>query len=144
MPYFEFSPATTRLTGVKATKIAVHFSGYRTTRFTYTGGHYINTNAYSGRHPFKADTVLVLRVREGNAGYLDPAGNPVPESILTGTGQMTLFHNGVAVRGTWSKRGNSTIFMFKTAAGKALKIPVGHTYLELCPVSGAGGGLSFS
>lgn len=143
-PYFDFSSATTRLKGVKATKIAVQFSGYRTTRFTYTKGHYVNTNAYSGNQPFLADNVLVLRVREGNAGYLDPAGNPVPESILTGTGQMTLFHNGVAVKGTWSKKANSSVFTFKTAKGAVLEIPAGHTYLELCPINSAGGALSFS
>ena len=143
-PYFDFSSPTTKLTGVKATRIAVQFSGYRTTRFTYTKGHYVNTNAYSGNQPFLADNVLVLRVREGNAGYLDPAGNPVPESILTGTGTMTLFHNGVAVRGTWSKKNGTSTFTFRTAKGKVLQIPAGHTYLELCPVDSAGGGLSFS
>lgn len=143
-PYFEFSPATTVLKGRKATRIAVHFSGFRTTRFTYTGGHYVNTNAYSGNQPFLADNVIVVRVREGNAGYLDPAGNPVPESILTGQGPMTLFHNGVAVSGIWSKRGNSTTFVFKTAKGAVIKVPAGRTYLELCPVNGAGGSLSFS
>ena len=143
-PYFDFSSATTQLKGVKATRIAVQFSGYRTTRFTYTKGHYVNTNAYSGNQPFLADNVLVLRVREGNAGYLDPAGNPVPESILFGTGTMTLFHNGVAVKGTWSKKGHSSTFVFKTTKGKELQIPAGHTYLELCPVNSAGGALSFS
>ncbi|MGN6160920.1 MAG: DUF3048 domain-containing protein [Marmoricola sp.] len=143
-PYFEFAPAATRLTGVKATKIAVRFSGFRTTRFVYTGGHYLNTNAYSGKNPFRADNVIVIRVREGDAGYLDPAGNHVPESILTGKGQMTLFHNGVAAQGIWSKAGNSATFVFKTAKGAVIKVPAGRTYLELCPVNGAGGGLSFS
>jgi hypothetical protein len=142
-PYFDFSAPTTKLTGTKATRIAVQFSGYRTTRFTYTKGHYVNTNAYSGNQPFLADTVLVLRVREGNAGYLDPAGNPVPESLLFGTGSMTLFHNGVAVKGTWSKKGHSSTFTFKTAKGATLQIPAGHVYLELCPVNSAGGALSF-
>lgn len=143
-PYFAFSAPTTKLKGTKATRIAVQFSGFRTTQFTYTKGHYVNTNAYSGNQPFLADTVLVLRVREGNAGYLDPAGNPVPESILIGNGSMVLFHNGVAVKGTWSKKGRSATFTFKDAKGKVLEIPAGHTYLELCPVNSAGGALSFS
>ena len=143
-PYFEFAPATTALKGRKATRIAVHFSGFRTTHFVYSKGHYTNTNAYSGDQPFLADNVIVLRVREGNAGYLDPAGNPVPESILTGRGQMTLFHNGVAVSGVWTKAGNTATFVFKTAKGAVIKVPAGRTYLELCPITSAGGSLSFS
>jgi len=143
-PYFSFSSPTTQLTGVKATRIAVTFSGFRTTRFVYSKGHYVNTNAYTASQPFLADTVLVIRVREGNAGYLDPAGNPVPESILLGTGPMTMFHNGVAVRGTWSKRAKSSIFTFNTAKGQVLEVPAGRTYFELCPVDAAGGGLRFS
>ncbi|MGN6721128.1 MAG: DUF3048 domain-containing protein [Marmoricola sp.] len=143
-PYFDFSAPTTKLKGAKATKIAVQFSGYRTTRFAYTKGHYVNTNSYSGNQPFLADTVLVLRVKEGNAGYLDPAGNPVPESILIGTGSMTLFHNGVAVQGTWSKRSRGATFVFKTLKGKVLQVPAGRVYLELCPRGSSGGGLRFS
>ncbi|MGN6160558.1 MAG: DUF3048 C-terminal domain-containing protein, partial [Marmoricola sp.] len=142
-PYFQFGPANTQLTGQKAKSIAVTFSSFRTTDFTYTKGHYVNTNAYSGNKPFLADNVIVVRVKEGNAGYLDPAGNPVPESILTGKGQMVLFHNGVAVKGTWSKGSQSSIFLFKTVGGAVLKIPAGRTYLELAPVSSAGGGLSY-
>lgn len=143
-PYFDFSSATTKLTGAKATRINVHFSGFRTTRFAYTGGHYVNTNSYAGKQQFLADTVIVVRVREGNAGYLDPAGNPVPESILAGTGSVVIFHNGVAVPGTWSKKGNSTTFVFKTAKGAVLEVPAGRVYLELCPVNAAGGSLSYS
>ena len=36
---------------------------------------------------FPADTVLVLRVKEGDAGYLDPAGNPVPRDAAHRQGQ---------------------------------------------------------
>lgn len=143
-PYFEFSSPTTVVKGRKATRIAVKFSGFRTTHFSYTGGHYVNTNAYSGNQPFLADDVIVLRVKEGNAGYLDPAGNPVPESILTGHGPMTLFHNGMAVSGIWSKRGNSSMFVFRTAKGAVIRVPAGRTYLELCPINAAGGALAYS
>ena len=47
-----------------------------------------------GRH------VLVLRVKVGDAGYLDPAHNPVPETYFTGKGQAMVFHGGRMVRGT--------------------------------------------
>lgn len=143
-PYFDFSAANAALTGAPAASIAVKFSGYRTTKFSFINGQYVNTNAYSGNQPFLADNVVVLRVQEDNAGYLDPAGNPVPETNLTSGGAMTLFHNGVAVPGTWSKAGPTSNFVFKTAQGTVLQIPAGHTYIELCPVDASNGHLSFS
>lgn len=151
-PYFDFGTAgTTPSAGpsgapasVPATSIAVKFSGYRTTKFSFTNGHYVNTNAYSGDQPFLADNVIVVRVQEGDAGYRDPAGNPVPETNLTSGGPMTLFHNGIAIAGTWSKAGPTSPFVFKTAQGTTLQIPAGRTYLELCPVDAASGSLTFN
>ena len=55
------------------------------------------------RRRVPADNVLVLRVKVGDAGYLDPAGNRVPETKFTGKGEAMLFHDGRLVRGTWSK-----------------------------------------
>ncbi len=67
--------------------------------------HNLNSNAPAGDQ-FPADNVLVLRVREGNAGYLDPAGNPVPKTLLTGKGNALLFHGGRMVAANW-KKGNA-------------------------------------
>lgn len=40
----------------------------------YVGGHYTNQNTYAAKGvEFSADNVLVLRVKVGDAGYLDPA-----------------------------------------------------------------------
>ena len=81
--------------GIKVTTIGAQFSGGHTTEWKFTNGSYhnLNSNAPAGDQ-FPATNVLVLRVREGNAGYLDPAGNPVPETLLTGKGNALLFHNG--------------------------------------------------
>ena len=60
------------------------FGGGHTTNWTYDGKGYVNENTYAADgDEFPADTVLVLRVQVGDAGYLDPAGNPVPETKLT-------------------------------------------------------------
>ena len=61
---------------------------------------YDNLNTYAADgDEFPADTVLVLRVQVGDAGYLDPAGNPVPETKLEGKGEAMIFHDGRLVRG---------------------------------------------
>jgi hypothetical protein len=71
------------------------FSKSSTTSWSYQHGKYVNTNsnAASGDR-FNPDSVLVLRVKEGDAGYLDPAGNRVPETLYFGKGPALLFHDG--------------------------------------------------
>jgi hypothetical protein len=133
-------------TGVLPAKtVNVQFSQSSITNFKYssTSKKYINVNSYAAKSdPFRADSVLVLRVKEGNAGYLDPAGNPVPETLFYGTGSLVLFHDGQAIRGTWSKPTRDSALVLRTTAG-SLKVPAGHVFLELLPVDQAGGHLSF-
>lgn len=128
--------------GQKATKIAASFGGGHTTNWTYDGKGYVNENTYAadGDH-FPADTVLVLRVQVGDAGYLDPAGNPVPETKFTGKGQAMVFHGGKLVRGTWSKSDLKAPIKLSTKAGD-LTVPAGHTWIELVPA--ANGNVTFT
>ena len=86
------------------TKIGAQFSGGHTTEWQFTNGSYhnLNSNAPAGDQ-FPATNVLVLRVKEGDAGYLDPAGNPVPKTLLIGKGNALLFHNGRMVAANWQK-----------------------------------------
>lgn len=120
--------------GQAATSIDVPFSAGHTTRWSYDGQGYVNTNSNAKEGDrFKPDSILVLRVRIGDAGYKDPAGNFVPETKLTGTGKAFLFHGGKLVRGTWSKKSLSDPVQLATAAGP-LKVPAGHTWIELVPV----------
>src|SRR3954452_8935515 len=122
--------------GQPATTVAASFSGGHTTNWRFEGGKYVNENTYAGAgDEFPADTVLVLRVQVGDAGYRDPAGNPVPETKLTGKGQAMIFHDGRLVRGTWTKASLDAPIELSTEAGK-LTVPAGHTWLELVPKDG--------
>ena len=123
--------------GLKATSIQAQFSGGHTTEWQFTNGtyHNLNSNAPAGDQ-FPASTVLVLRVREGDAGYLDPAGNHVPETLFTGKGIALLFHNGRMVRATWHKGKQADSQITLTTKKGQLKVPAGHTWIELVPISG--------
>ncbi|MBZ5737458.1 DUF3048 domain-containing protein [Nocardioides mangrovi] len=121
--------------GQAATKIAASFGGGHTTNWTYNGKTYTNDDSNAAPDDqFPADTVLVLRVQVGDAGYLDPAGNPVPETKLVGKGQAMIFHGGKLVRGTWSKSDLDSPISLSTKAGK-LTVPAGHTWIELVPAA---------
>ena len=125
--------------GRPAKRIDAIFSRSHTTSWRYKGGKYHNGNSYAqDGHQFVPDSVLVVRVRQRNAGYLDPAGNRVPETIYSGKGPVMLFHKGEVVRGTWSKKTKKAPMRLKTSAG-ALKVPAGHVWVELVPIDKAGG-----
>jgi hypothetical protein len=134
--YLPFGSAKDLPKGRKATGLSATFSGGHTTQWTYRDGTYVNENSYAlAGHRFRPDTVLVLRVQVGDAGYLDPAGNHVPETHFTGTGKALLFHGGRVVEGTWRKTLTSTVSLH-TRTGSALKVPAGHTWIELVPQNG--------
>lgn len=129
----------------RAHKISVRFSPAVTTNFAYAkkSGKYVNTNSHAAKgDQFKADSVLVLRVREGDAGYLDPGGNHVPETLFYGKGQMLLFHDGKVMRGTWGKKKRSSPLTLRTKAGK-VKVPPGHVWIELLPNDRSGGSITW-
>jgi hypothetical protein len=121
--------------GKRATTLSASFSGGHSTDWAFRNGAYTNVNSNAAEDDqFTADTVLVLRVQVGDAGYLDPAGNPVPETQFEGEGTAMLFHNGRLVRGTWSKEALDAPLTLSTRSGE-LKVPPGHTWIELVPAA---------
>ena len=130
--------------GLKVTTISAQFSAVHTTEWQFTNGSYHNLNSNApARDQFPATNVLVLRVREGDAGYLDPAGNQVPETLLTGKGNALLFHDGRMVAANWHKgKAPASTIKLTTKKGHKLKVPAGHTWIELVPVDG--GNVTFS
>jgi hypothetical protein len=128
--------------GVRARTVTATFSGASSSTFEFRGGRYVNvdSNAAAGDR-FNPETVLVLRVRLTDAGYRDPAGNPVPETIFTGRGAALIFSGGRLVRGTWTKDGLDAPVKLQGTSG-ALELPPGQVWIELVPVRG--GNVSFT
>lgn len=122
--------------GQRAKGLEAEFSAAQTSSWRYQGGVYVDQNSYAAQGDrFAPATVLVLRVQVGDAGYLDPAGNPVPETKLTGSGEAMVFHGGKLVRGTWTKRGLDDTLTLSTKAGE-LTLPAGKVLMELVPKDG--------
>lgn len=116
------------------TSINAQFSGAHTTTWQYGDNGWVRTNSHAAAgHDYATETVLLLRVPVGNAGYLDPAGNPVPETNLHGSGQAVLVHGKHAIKGTWHKDKPSSTIQLTTNDGKKLTVPRGHVFIELIP-----------
>jgi hypothetical protein len=71
-----------------------------------------------------------------DAGYKDPAGNPVPETVLVGSGDAILLTKGRSIEARWSKPAAGRPLAFTDPAGTGLRIPPGRTWIELVPKSG--------
>jgi hypothetical protein len=130
--YFTFGDPATLPKGRKATTLAANF-GRHTTSWRFENGSYTPVDGYAGEGDrFVPDTVLVLRVRVGDAGYKDPAGSFVPETIFEGSGPAQLFHGGRVVNATWSKGGLRGPLKLE-AKGEEVPVPPGRTWVELVP-----------
>lgn len=119
-----------------AKKVTVRFSGNSgsTTTFNFRNGKYVPSGGFmKSGDEFEPATVLVLRVKSGDAGYDDLGGNFVPESYFYGKGQAMLFHNGQLIRGTWSKPDRRDALTLQTTTGE-LRVPPGKVWVALLPV----------
>ncbi|QWC83966.1 DUF3048 domain-containing protein [Nocardioidaceae bacterium] len=134
----------TEITGPRARSVVATFSAARSTVWQYRGGKYQPQSGYQAAGDrFVPDTILALRVRLGDAGYRDPAGNPVPETPLVGRGDAVVFHGGRLQRATWVKSSPRAPLRLQDRRGRAVSVPAGRTWVELVPTSG-GGAVSWS
>lgn len=120
--------------GRKATGVDADF-GNHTTSWRYDGKRYVNDNSFAAKgDQFPTDTVLVMRVKVGDAGYTDPSGAPVPETTFEGKGEAMLFHGGRVVTGTWKKKGLDGAISLSMKQGD-LTVPPGKVWIELVPAA---------
>ena len=135
--YLPWGRAAALGAGRPARKVTTTFSAAESTDWTWTGRYWTRSGSHApDSDEFRPENLLVLEVRQTDAGYLDPAGNPVPESVLAGKGSATLFHDGSAYRATWVKKAHNRPFSLVTAKGEKVPVPPGHTWIELVPAGG--------
>jgi DUF3048 family protein len=137
-PYLPWAADEAKLPlGASASSVTVRFSAAHTTRWDWSGTRWrrVDDAAAKGDR-FMPDNLLVLRVATRDAGYQDPAGNPVPETVLAGSGDAILFTKGRSIEARWSKPAAGRPLAFTDKAGAGLRIPPGRTWIELVPKSG--------
>lgn len=132
------------LDGTPTRTLRAEFSPAHTTRWRFHPGRGDHQRGWIRAHSpappgraFVADTVLVLEVTTRSAGYRDPAGNPVPETVLTGTGRAWTLAGPQLVTARWSKQGPHAPFQLTDDRGRPLQLPPGRTWIELVPTAGS-------
>ncbi|TAN23759.1 MAG: DUF3048 domain-containing protein, partial [Actinomycetota bacterium] len=102
-------------------------------------GYWIrSTNGVPQRNPQglaeNAKNVIIEFVNYTNTGFIDPAGNPVPQAHSVGSGKAIFLSGGQEAVGTWSKASESAVTRFSDSSGQPVKLAPGRTWVEFAPV----------
>jgi hypothetical protein len=81
--------------------------------------------------------VVVLRVDVVTTSAFDPAGNPVPETVLRGEGDALVASQGHTIDATWSKDAVGDPVVLTLENGDPVTLAPGTTWVALVPNSGA-------
>lgn len=134
--------ATVLTAGTPATLLDLRLSGYSHPRWAFdtASGTWLRSEgdtpatARSGAR-LAARNVVALRVQLVDSGTKDPAGNPVPETVLVGTGSGTVVSGGKALEVTWSKPATDAVLALTGPDGAPVSLAPGVTWVELVPAS---------
>ncbi len=136
-PYLTFGDASGFKGDVAVKRIAATFSGGHTTRWEHGENGWTRPDSYAeAGKDFQPDNLLLLRVRTRDAGYRDPAGNPVPETVFSGKGEGVLVYGANAMKIVWAKPFRGSPLRLKRKNGGEVQVPVGRTWIELVPADG--------
>jgi hypothetical protein len=138
-PYFTWGdgPTSSDVTK-KATRASVRFSPATTTNWSFRDGKWARSpeRAAAGQ-VFRPETLIVIIAPVEDAGYRDPAGNTVPETVVEGSGRAVIFTGGTATEAVWHKDGRNDTMSFTSKAGKDITLKPGRAWLELVPRGGS-------
>jgi Protein of unknown function (DUF3048) N-terminal domain/Protein of unknown function (DUF3048) C-terminal domain len=142
-PLFSFAQQPTAVaSGAPANVLKVTMSGVEHPQWTWsaTDGAWLRSESatpakQADGQRLRATNVVVLRVDVVTTSAKDPAGNPVPETKLTGQGTATVASGGKTVSATWSKNGPADPVVLTTGNGSAVTLAPGTTWVELVPNS---------
>jgi hypothetical protein len=146
-PQFEFVTAGSQPTaltgGTPATSLSLTLSGAGHPAWTWSApdGKWLRAeggtpSVDSDGTPLRAANVVVLRVDVVATGGVDPAGNPVPETLLEGTGEALVATGGATMPVTWVKNGVADPLVLRDPAGNPVRLAPGNTWVELVPNGG--------
>jgi hypothetical protein len=87
---------------------------------------------------FGTNNLVIIEVREIDAGYKGQTGGYVPRTVLTGSGRAWVLNDGKAVEVAWNKPLVDAQMELTDLAGNPFTMPTGRTWVELLPVSAEG------
>jgi hypothetical protein len=90
----------------------------------------------SAHQQVEAANVVVLFVTYITSGIASGEGvapTPIPEGILTGSGQAWFLSAGKLLKGTWSRQSLTSVAQYRSLSGAPIRLTPGRTWVELVP-----------
>lgn len=94
-------------------------------------------NNKDGTH-FGTNNLVIIEIREMDAGYKGSTGGYVPRSVTSGSGRGWVLSNGKAVEIKWNKPSVVSQMEISDTNGNPFVMPTGRTWVELLPVETTG------
>lgn len=122
-----------------ATSITVNFSSRAFQvgwAYDATNNNYARSNAGAAQTdrdsaaPVKADVIVVMK-----ASYTSAGGSGRQAIATNAGGEAHIFQDGVVTKGSWSRAGNTSQFVFKDLSGVEIKLNPGRTWFEIIPIN---------
>jgi hypothetical protein len=131
---------TAATAGTPAANLALTLSGVSHPQWTWSApdGKWVRAEGTTPAveadgTPMRAANVVVLRVDVITTDGRDPAGNPVPETLLEGRGEALVATGGQSMPATWVKNSVAEPLVLLGADGNPVQLTPGNTWVELVP-----------
>ena len=136
---------TSVLTGTSVTDVSVVFSSFAGPNWKWNATDKMWMRS-EGVKPFLnkdgsqfgTNNLVIIEVREIDAGYKGQTGGYVPRTVLTGSGRAWVLSDGKAVEVAWNKPLVNAQMELTDLDGNPFTMPTGRTWVELLPVSAEG------
>jgi len=135
-PLFSYLPAGGKVGGTPVSSFTIGYTAlYGQPTSTWDAGSRTWKRAY-GSQPFTmtdgkqiAPTTVIVQF----VTYSPAPGAPGAKAALVGSGDAWVFAQGRVVKGRWQRADLASVTRYVDAAGKAIRIPPGRTWVELVP-----------
>lgn len=124
------------------TKVTVPFSPAQKASWVYDGGSKTYLRSNNGKAHTEAETgkqirarnVVVMWAKMKDSGHRDVTGSETYEIVLTGSGRVSVFHDGQRYDGVWQAKADSPP-QFRDDEGKLIKLAPGNTWFQVVPTN---------
>jgi hypothetical protein len=138
-------PSSTALTGKSVTGVSVVFSNFSGPNWKWNATDKMWMRS-EGIKPFLnkdgtqfgTNNLVIVEVREIDAGYKGQTGGYVPRTVLTGSGRAWVLSDGKAIELAWNKPFVDAQMELTDLDDNPFTMPNGRTWVELLPVIAEG------
>jgi hypothetical protein len=142
VPALQFDASAGKAVGKDATSLVIPYNGAGKVTYTFdtAAGSYHRTQGGqttmddNAKKEVMPDNVVVIKTEVKEIpGTADVTGAPSVDFRATGTGAVVILREGKRFDGTWTRGGTSDMYRFTDAAGAALALKPGLTWIHIVP-----------